>query len=424
MFSTIRTLATIGILAGASLCWVALGAVTSERGDSIERDLGDRVDDLWGGQQTQRPPALTFRWQTTRRERVERLDDKGKKIEEWTTVTDTHDKTVPVAASAVRADLRSDLRRKGLRWYSLYSVDFGGQWRYQHDEPLDGWIDIAFSFPDPSGMYDDFRFVVDGVDRAQGLAPKDGLVRVAVPVRSSQPLAIAVSYKSRGRDQWVYAPAEGVGLLRNFSLDLTTDFADIDFPSQAVSPSTKERAGGGWRLAWRFSQVVTGHVLGVVTPRRTQPGELAAALSFSAPISLLFFIGVIFILALLRRIDLHPLNTLMIAAAFFAFHLLFAYTADRLPIEAAFALASAVSVFLVLSYLRLVVSNRFAFREAAAAQLVYLVGFSLAHFWKGFTGLTVTVLAIVTLFVVMQLTGRMRWSEVLQPSTRATALKS
>lgn len=58
------------------------------------------------------------------------------------------------------------------------------------------------------------------------------------------------------------------------------------------------------------------------------------------------------------------------------------------------------------------------------AALVYLVGFSLAHFWKGFTGLTVTVLAIVTLFVVMQLTSRMRWSEVLQPSTRATALKS
>ncbi len=55
---------------------------------------------------------------------------------------------------------------------------------------------------------------------------------------------------------------------------------------------------------------------------------------------------------------------------------------------------------------------------------MYLVGFSLAHFWKGFTGLTVTVLAIVTLFVVMQLTSRMRWSEVLQPSTRATALKS
>jgi len=67
----------------------------------------------------------------------------------------------------------------------------------------------------------------------------------------------------------------------------------------------------------------------------------------------------------------------------------------------------------VVSYLRLVVSRRFAFVEAALAQLVYLVGFSLAHFWDGFTGLTTTVLAIATLYLMMQLTGRVRWSEAL-----------
>jgi hypothetical protein len=40
---------------------------------------------------------------------------------------------------------------------------------------------------------------------------------------------------------------------------------------------------------------------------------------------------------------------------------------------------------------------------------VYLIGFSLAHFWEGFTGLAVTVLSILTLFLLMQLTGRVRW---------------
>jgi hypothetical protein len=45
---------------------------------------------------------------------------------------------------------------------------------------------------------------------------------------------------------------------------------------------------------------------------------------------------------------------------------------------------------------------------------VYLVGFSLAHFWEGYTGLTVTVLSIVTLFLLMQLTGRIRWSALAQ----------
>jgi len=43
---------------------------------------------------------------------------------------------------------------------------------------------------------------------------------------------------------------------------------------------------------------------------------------------------------------------------------------------------------------------------------VYQVGFSLAQFARGYTGLTISVLATVTLFVLMMLTGRIRWSQV------------
>jgi hypothetical protein len=40
------------------------------------------------------------------------------------------------------------------------------------------------------------------------------------------------------------------------------------------------------------------------------------------------------------------------------------------------------------------------------------VGFSLAHFYEGYTGLSITVLVILTLFLLMQLTGRLSWSQV------------
>jgi len=63
------------------------------------------------------------------------------------------------------------------------------------------------------------------------------------------------------------------------------------------------------------------------------------------------------------------------------------------------------------SYLRLVVGMRFALRDAGMAQLIYLVLFSYAFFFKGFTGLAVTIGAILTLFVAMQMTGRFNWSE-------------
>lgn len=66
---------------------------------------------------------------------------------------------------------------------------------------------------------------------------------------------------------------------------------------------------------------------------------------------------------MLRRIDLHSINYFFLAAlaaAFFAFHLLFAYTVDRIPVVTAFVLCSAVSMSLTVSYLKLVVGLRFA----------------------------------------------------------------
>jgi inner membrane protein involved in colicin E2 resistance len=118
-----------------------------------------------------------------------------------------------------------------------------------------------------------------------------------------------------------------------------------------------------------------------------------------------------FIITTVRGIELHPMNYFFLAAAFFAFHLLLAYLVDHVDIHAAFVTASAVSVFLVVSYLRLVVGTQFAIREAALAQILFLVLFSYAFFFEGYTGLAITIGSIITLFVVMQMTGRIRWSE-------------
>ena len=80
----------------------------------------------------------------------------------------------------------------------------------------------------------------------------------------------------------------------------------------------------------------------------------------------------------------------------------------------------------MVTYLRLVVGTRFATREAALAQFIYLVAFSYAFFLKGFTGLAITIGSITTLFVVMQATGKIRWKEKFaaqlpEPSISAVA---
>ena len=66
---------------------------------------------------------------------------------------------------------------------------------------------------------------------------------------------------------------------------------------------------------------------------------------------------------------------------FFFFFVIFILTTTR------FAIASGVSILLVITYLRIVVGSQFALREAALAQLTFLVLFSFAFFFRGYTGL-------------------------------------
>ncbi len=65
-----------------------------------------------------------------------------------------------------------------------------------------------------------------------------------------------------------------------------------------------------------------------------------------------------------------------------------------------------------MSYLRLVAGAEYAILRAGLAQLVFLVLFSYAFFFEGYTGLTVTVGAVLTLFLMMQLTARLDWGAV------------
>ncbi len=281
-----------------------------------------------------------------------------------------------------------------------------------------GPLRVRFAFPTDEAMYDGFELRV-GDHEAGPLTTLGEGVTVDVEATPGELLPIEIRYRSRGLDRWSYAFQEtGVAQVRDFRLAMTTDFAGIDFPEGGLSPTSKSAGDGGWKLVWEFDSLVTGKQIGMDLPNRLNPGPLAR-ITFFAPVSLLFFITVLVILGILRGRNLHPMHYFFLAAAFFAFHLLLAYLVDHVDVHAAFAIAAAVSVFLVVSYLRIVGGDRFAFRQAGLAQLVYLVLFNYAFFFEGYTGLTVTVGAVVTLFVLMRLTAAVDWNQVIGRSAAA-----
>ena len=410
MHPFIRLFGLITVFVIAAIGWLILGSVTSSRTSDQRSTLDGRVADLWGSPQTQAAPSFELRWmeQETKTEQVTEPD--GRTVTRKKVESTLRTKAVEPSQTRIEVGLHSDERRKGLLWFPLYDVVFQGKWSYRHAEPAHRDLHVAFTLPEKSGAYDEFRFAVDGVDLAPRLGIKDGVVETTVAVEPGQTVRLEVAYRSRGMQEWSYRPTRDVGQIEDFRLAMTTDFRAIDFPKLTMSPSKKTAKGAGYDLEWMFSRLVTGYGIGMVIPEHVQPGELAAHMSFSAPVSLGLFLVFIYVVTLLRKIEIHPINFLFVAAAFFSFNLLFGYTADRLPVETAFCLSSVVSVGLVVSYLRLVVGPRFALAFAGIAQLVYQVGFSLAHFYEGYTGLSITVLVILTLFLLMQLTGRLSWN--------------
>jgi inner membrane protein involved in colicin E2 resistance len=239
-------------------------------------------------------------------------------------------------------------------------------------------------------------------------------VKQVVAVPPGQTRTLEVAYDSQGLDQWWYGFGSEVNQVKNFTLTTTTDFDKVDFPQDGISPTDKKPAGKGWQLEWSYKNLLTGVRIGMEMPGKLNPGPWVGQVTLFAPVSLFLFFFLLFVFTTIRGIKVHPMNYFFLGCGFFSFHLLMAYLVDHISIHAAFAVASAVSVFLVVSYMRLVVGARVAFVEIALSQLVYLVLFSYAFFFEGYTGLTITVLCVVTLFIVMQFTGRTDWSVMFQ----------
>jgi inner membrane protein involved in colicin E2 resistance len=397
-------LALAFIFVCTSIAWVILGATIFSRTYGSNEQLQGRVASTWGTAQQQSPPTATYT--TIDVVNTTTVED-GKVIvrsknEHWQV-------PMPVEASRIRVNLHLTPRQKGLLWYSTYAVDFAGDYTFRNNTAQAQTVDFRLKFPAQKAIYDGLQMKVN--QQTVALVTDDKGTVGQATVSAGQTAMLHVAYRSQGLDCWRYQLGDGIAQARDFMLTMQTNFRDIDFADDTLSPTSKELVPGGWQLTWQYSNLVSGFQIGMTMPQKLQPGPLAGEISYAAPVSLFFFFFLMFIITALRNIDLHPMNYFFLATAFFAFHLLLAYLVDHISIHAAMILASVVSVALVVSYLRLVVGLRFAALEAGTAQLIYLVLFSYAFFWKGFTGLAITVIAIITLFVVMQATGRIRWSE-------------
>src|SRR6266478_294871 len=417
--------AIIAIFVCTAVAWAILGSTVFYRTYNAESGLSGRVASTWGAPQAQAPPTLAREWQE---EKTVEVEEKGKKTTR--TEKQTHSEPVKIDASRIAATLHIDYRQKGLLWFSTYKVDFDGAYTFQNPTSREEEFVFQLPFPAQQAVYDNVQLLLDDKPLPVTFSGSQAVARTRLAAGAKSVLHAA--YRSQGLDNWRYTfsrasaerstargnadgDAKEISQARSRTL-VKTDFSGFDFPDNSLSPTEKRQTANGWELEWNYQSLVSGFDIALKMPQKLQPGPLAGRISYFGPVSLFFFFFLVFILSALRGNDLHPMNYFFLACAFFAFHLLLAYLADHISIHLAFVISSVVSIALVVSYLRLVVDWRFAIVDAGLTQLIYLVLFSYAFFFEGFTGLAVTIGAILTLFVVMQMTGRVRWDEKLGSS--------
>lgn len=392
----LRLFAVFVIFALASVAWVVLGTANVLRTEDSSGTLTRQVGELWGEKQVQQAPVFAGRDATGH---VGPLEFAGTDI-------------------ATRFDLQP--RRKGLLWYSTYAVDFDAAYRVANTRTSRADVAMTFTFPTANGVYDGFAVKVDGKDVP--VVYRDGTARAEFPIEAGKSAEVRTGYTTQGLDEWRYLPtAGGVGVIKDFSLTMKTNFTQVDYPVDAVSPTKATSAGGGMALTWDYTSLVSGRPIALVMPKPTNPGPLAARISFFAPVSLLFFFAALVLLTATSGVKLHPVHYGFLAAAFFAFQLLFSYLLDRVDINVSFLIASAVSVALVVGYLSIVVGRTHALLEIAVSQFVFLVLFSYSFFFEGLTGLAITIGSVLTLAYFMARTAKVDWEGMFRKAPRPSA---
>jgi len=379
----LRLFAIFLIFMAAAFGWVLLGGSVQIRTESASSGGSEEVGSLWGEPQSQNAPL--FRSKTD---------------------------VLPVTSSDITADFKLDQRRKGLLWYSTYVVTFDGTYGVYNASNESTSVSMQLVFPTATGVYDGFAVTVDGT--SVPVVYKDGAALATFSIAPGATANVVTGYKTQGLDEWRYVPTQGVGVVDDFHLTMLTDFEGYDFPSDGVSPTDITTDVDGAQLVWSYESLVSGKPIAIRMPKPINPGPVAARISFFAPVALAFYFASLVLVSATRKIDIHPMNFAFLAAGFFAFHLLFAYLVDRIDIGVAFAIASAVSVGLCVAYLRAAVPDRGTVTAAAIGQFVFLVLFSFSFFFEGFTGLAVTIGAVLTLAYFMYTTARIDWTDLFE----------
>ena len=385
-----------------SIAWMILGASNSSRTSSSFSSLKSQVANLYGNRLNIASPKCYTKITQYREE----TKDNVKRMVEYYEYQ-YHE----LVKSDVVINVYLDQRKKGNLWFPTFKAHFEGKYTFLVDAPNKNNIYLYSTLNSSDSIYNNLYLNINNKDVANVL-PLINKVEFPVVPNNDNIVQLNISYDATGMEDLYYLitpERDAIAQINDFNLVMSTDFALYDFPSNMMSPTQKNKTEKGYELIWDLNKTITGKNIGLIIPNKLNPGGIITRVSFFAPVPLLFFFVVLLMFSVVLKMNLHPMHFFFLAATFFSFHLMFSYFSDQLNIYLSFAISAIVSLILTVTYMRLISPKKMAFIYAPVIQFIYLIVFSFSFFFDGITGIIVTICAVVTLFILMQATGRINW---------------
>ncbi len=221
---------------GCSTCWVVLGSTLLVRSETTLSSGDSAVYRLWGPPVEQHSPSA-FYLATRMVDGVRTITGAdGVSREVSYERRETYSEPVALVESNIDVNLDLEHRRRGLNWYPTYAVDFDAKYRFTNRAGEGHDVTFRFPFSQGNAVFDGF-VVRDEAGLEVGFETANNQATWAANMPAGQTREFRVSFRSRGTERWLYSMGEGTSRVTDFQLNMETDFAEVDFPEESLSPT-------------------------------------------------------------------------------------------------------------------------------------------------------------------------------------------
>lgn len=307
-------------------------------------------------------------------------------------------------------------------WVAQYEADFKGDYTIVNESKKPVLISLKFPFPPTAGTLSKVSMQVDGHEPAVAQYTKDGITWSTKFLPKEKKKA-TITYNAKGVQDFRYALDHTIRL-RTFAFHMLVKGVDkLEFPKDCMLPTAKKKVTRGWDAEWRRDNLITQSDIGVIIPVKPSLYEefrKLLDLARVSPLLIVLFLACVYAAAVNSGVRTAPQHYPLLGIGFYFFYPIMLYLAVHLPFQTALLVATVVVGFVVLQYVKKLVSLPFA----ALTGPLFLVLFYVAPSEAMLTDKYRALILVGALFLlVAYFMAVVRPQQLLAQETDASALE-